>query len=120
MPNSARTACSAFAEATASLRHAFSQPVSRRRCDAFALTIHSLCSLSDATIRLCSATARGLVRGARALARKRAIHPAFRNDQARSQRSAGCWLVRYFGSALQSDGTLSGVIEPLLRIPALP
>jgi hypothetical protein len=29
-------------------------------------------------------------------------------------------LVRYFGSAFHSDGLLSGVIEPLLMMPALP
>jgi len=28
------------------------------------------------------------------------------------QRNAGCWLVRYFGSALHSAGLLSGEIEP--------
>ena len=29
-------------------------------------------------------------------------------------------LVRYFGSAFHSDGLLSGDIEPLLMMPALP
>ena len=120
MPNSASKACSAFAAATASLRQAFSQPVSRMRCAAFAFTIHSLCSFRDAPISPCRAAALGLTPDVVALARKRAIHPTFRTDQAGSQRSAGCRLVRYCGSAFQSDGLLSGDIEPLLRIPALP
>jgi hypothetical protein len=29
-------------------------------------------------------------------------------------------LVKYFGSAFHSDGLLSGDIEPLLMMPALP
>ncbi len=51
MPYSASSACSCFAAATASPRHAFSQPVSRMRCPAPALTIHSRCSFSDAPIK---------------------------------------------------------------------
>ena len=46
MPYSASRACSCFAAATASPRHAFSQPVSRMRCPAPAFTIHSRCSFS--------------------------------------------------------------------------
>jgi len=36
------------------------------------------------------------------------------------QRSAAFLVVRYFGSALHSEGLLSGEIEPLLRTPELP
>ncbi len=67
MPYSARKACSAFAAATASLRQAFSQPVSRMRCAASALTIHSRCSFSDAPISPCRAV------GPRLEARRRRI-----------------------------------------------
>src|SRR5665213_3605635 len=120
MPNSVSSACSAFAASTLSLRHALSQPVSRIRWPALAFTIHSRCSLSEAPIRPCRAAARGLVFADVALARKRKTHPAFRIAQAGFQRNAACWLVRYFGSAFQSEGLFSGDIEPLERMPALP
>ena len=120
MPNSVSKACSAFAAASASLRHAFSQPVSRMRADAPAFTIHSRCSFSDAPIKPCSAVARGLRREFVALARKRITQSGFRTAQPMFQRSAAFWLVRYFGSALHSEGLLSGEIEPLERMPALP
>src|SRR5207302_7971245 len=120
MPYSARSACSCFADATASPRHAFSQPVSRMRCPASALTIHSRCNFADAPINPCSAAARGLERDAAESARKRATHPAFWIAQIGFQRNAAWRLVRYFGSAFQSDGLLSGAIEPLLMMPALP
>ena len=55
MPNSVSSACSALAASTPSLRHAFSQPVSRMRWPAPALTIHSRCSFSEAPIRPCKA-----------------------------------------------------------------
>src|SRR5664279_6490716 len=120
MPYSARKACSAFAVARASLRQAFSQPVSRMRCAASALTIQSRCNFSDAPIRPCRAKARGLTRDGAALARKRTTQSRLRMVQAGSQRSAAFRLVRYDGSALQSDGLLSGRIEPLERMPAFP
>src|SRR4029079_14944470 len=120
MPYSASNACSSLADATASLRHAFSQPVSRMRCAAPAFTIHSRCSFNDAPIRPCRAVARDLRRDSLALARNRGTQSGFRADQPILQRHAACWLVRYFGSALQSEGLLSGEIEPLESTPALP
>ena len=67
-----------------------------------------------------SAVARGLRREFVALARKRITQSGFRTAQPMFQRSAAFWLVRYFGSALHSEGLLSGEIEPLERMPALP
>src|ERR1700721_1850336 len=120
MPYSVSSACSALAAATASPRHALSQPVSRIRCAALALTIHSRCSFSDAPVSPCRAVARGLVRDGEALPRKRTTQSIFLIAHAGSQRSAGWRLVKYFGSAFQSAGLLSGDIEPLERMPALP
>src|SRR5689334_11506002 len=120
MPYSVSSACSALADTVPSLRHAFSQPVSRIRSGAPALTIHSRCSFSDAPLSPRSAVARGLVFASVALARNRAIHLALRIAQAGSQRSARCRLVRYLGRLFHSDGWLSGRIEPLERMPALP
>ena len=100
MPNSVSRACSCFAAATASPRHAFSQPVSRMRCPAPAFTIHSRCSFSDAPINPCSAAARGLRRDAVELARKRTTHPALRCAQTGFQRNAGVPVGQIFRQRL--------------------
>jgi len=120
MPYSLSASWSAFAAATLSVRQAFSQPVSRMRLAAPALTIQLRCSFSEALISPCRACARGLVCEARPLARNRAIHPGFLSAQPTSQRSAGWELERYFGRLPNSEGWFSGKIEPLLMMPALP